>query len=225
MEKMDIIEAECPSCSPDEPVDHKLLRVEDGRVKCEKCGHVHNLEVKREKPIKVRVIVSRGDKSSVQFVEVDKDEIVHFGDDFVVDMGEEVSGVRVQSIEANTGGRTEKAKASDIVTIWARAIDEVVVKIAIQRGWKTESVDFKVNGEYEFTIGDLMHIKEYEAVIKAIKIRDGGIFKRKGVIVKAKEIKRVYTNLVTQNRFRPREVGSGFRSSGRLSSGKREEGT
>jgi uncharacterized Zn finger protein len=213
MEKTEIIEAKCPSCSPEEPKMHVLLKKHDGRVRCEECGHVHKIPVKKEKQLKIRVVISRQDKSSVQEMEAGSEDIIHADDEFVVDTGEEVSGVRVQSIELKDGKRVKKAKAPDIMTIWARAIDEVIVKIAVQKKEITESFDYKVNGDYEFIIGSTMKIGGYEVAITNIKVREGGIFRREGTAIKAKDIKRVYSKIIGESKFGSRrKVGSGSRS-------------
>ncbi len=147
MSKVEIAEAECPSCSPDEPTTHVLLK-EGGLVKCEECGFVHAVPVKKKKILKLRVIVSRMQESSVQEIELSEDDVVHVGDEYVVEHGDEVSGVKIQSIELKTKGRPEEAIASDIDALWARAIDDVIVKIAVQKGAITESINHKVSGDY-----------------------------------------------------------------------------
>ena len=131
-------------------------------------------------------------------------------DEFVVDIGDEVSGVRIQSLELKTGGRSGQAKARDVRTIWARAIDEVVVKIAVQRLGETESLDYKVHGDYEFAIGDIMKLQGYEVCISSIKVRGGGIHKRTGKSFKAKDIRRIYSKILSREK---RPVGEGLRAS------------
>ncbi len=220
MEKMEVVEAACPRCSPEEEVMHTVVK--SHLVKCGQCGFIHRLPHEKKKAIKVRVIVSRQQESSTQEVEVNEDEELHAGDEFIVDVGEEVSGVRVQSLELKTGGRSERALARDVRTIWARAIDEVIVKIAVQQREKTESLDYKVNGDYEFTIGDVMRLKGYEVLISAIKARDGGLFKREGKSVRAKDIRRIYSRILSRER---RAAGEGLRASGKRKGGKGSEST
>jgi uncharacterized Zn finger protein len=215
VDKIDVVEAACPRCSPEEGVMHTVVKRH--LIKCEQCGFIHRLPHEKKKAIKVRVIVSRGSESSTQVIEVNEDEELHAGDEFIVDVGEEVSGVRVQSLELKTGGRAERAKAHTVRTIWARAIDEVIVKIAVQQREKTESLDYKVNGDYEFAIGDIMKLKGYEVVITAIKVRDGGLFKRKGKSIKAKDIRRIYSKIMSRER---RAAGEGLRASRTGRSGK-----
>ncbi|OPY30393.1 MAG: hypothetical protein A4E28_00280 [Methanocella sp. PtaU1.Bin125] len=211
MSKVEITEAECPSCSPDEPTTHVIIK-EGGLVKCEECGYVHAVPVQKKKTIKLRVIVSRQQESSVQEIEMDEDEVIHVGDEFVVEKDDEVSGVKVQSIELKTKGRPEEAVAKDIDAIWARTIDEVIVKIAVQKGAITESINHKVSGDYEFTVGDTIKLQGYEAVITSIKEREGRHNKRAGQVSKAKDIKRIYSRSLT-SAFRYGGRTGGFKKS------------
>lgn len=208
MDKIEVVEAACPQCSPEEAVMHTVVK--SHLLKCDACGFIHRLPHEKKKELQLKVIVSRGSESTAQQIEVNADETLHAGDEFIVDVGEDVSGVRIQSLELYTGGRSESAKAKDVRTIWARAIDEVIVKIAVQRLGETESLDYKVNGDYEFTIGDLMKLKGYEVRINAIKVRDGGIFKRTGKSVRAKDIRRIYSKIISRER---RAVGEELRAS------------
>lgn len=194
MESGEIVDVACPSCSPKEPTEHVVLK--EGLMKCEVCGHVHAVPVKKEKMLKLRVIVSRQDKSYVQETEAAEDEELFVDDEMIIDSGDEISGVRIQSIEAKTGGRVQRAKAKDITTVWARAIDEVIVKVAIQKGPNTRSINYKVNGDYEFVVGDKVMVKGFELVITGLKEREGSHIDRKGKSLKAKNIKRVYSRLI-----------------------------
>jgi uncharacterized Zn finger protein len=215
VDKLELIEAACPQCSPKEDVRHTVVK--RNLLKCEQCGFVHRLPHEKKKVVRLKVIVSRGGESSPQQLEVNEDEVLHAGDEFVVDIGDEVSGVRVVSLELHTSGRAENAKAKDVRTIWARAIDEVIVKIAIQRRGETESLDYKINGDYEFTVGDLMKLQGKDVTITGIKVRNGGIFKRIGKSIKAKDIKRIYSQVLTRER---RTAGEGLRTSTAKKDGK-----
>ena len=219
MDKIEVVEAACPRCSPEEEVMHTVVKRH--LVMCEQCGFIHRLLHEKKKAIKVRVIVSRQHESSTQQIEVNEDEELHAGDEFVVDVKGEVSGVCIQSLELKTGGRAEHAKARDVSTIWARAIDEVVVKIAVQQREKTESLDYKINGDYEFTVGDIMKLKDYEVRISAIKVRDGGLFKREGKSVKAKYIRRIYSKILSRER---RAAGESLSASKGLRASKTRKG-
>ena len=118
---------------------------------------------------------------------------INVGDEIIVD--DETSGeayhVTVSSLEVGDK-RKESALAEEIKTIWARAIDEVIVKIAVSHRETTESFEMKVPGEKDFVIGDKIEVSNRKLKIVRIKIRDGGFKSRKGVAVMAKDIKRIY---------------------------------
>jgi len=181
------IEFSCPSCSPDEPVPHKVLK--STLIKCEECGNVHS--EKKETKVPVRVIVSIGEKSLR--IRTLLSGVIRVGDELVMD--DETSGeaypVHISSIEVGDK-RKESAQADEIKTIWARAIDEVVVKIAISHRETTESIEMKVPGDREFIIGEKIKVDNRELKIIRIKIRDSGFKSRKGVAIKASDIKRIY---------------------------------
>jgi uncharacterized Zn finger protein len=181
------IECPCPSCSPHEPVSHKVLK--STLIKCEECGNLHS--EKKEKKVPVRVIVSIGEKSLR--IRTLLSGVIRVGDELVMD--DETSGdaypVNISSIEVGDK-RKESAQADEIKTIWARAIDEVVVKIAISHRETTESIEMKVPGDKEFIIGEKIKVDNREFKIIRIKIRDSGFKSRKGIAIKASDIKRIY---------------------------------
>lgn len=220
MAKIEIVEASCPSCSPKEAVTHTVIK--DKLIKCEECGLIHRLPTIKEKKVQLKVIVSRQGISTPQMIEVNENDEYNEDDEFVVDAGDEVNGVQVVSIELNTAGRTPRAKAKDIRALWVRTIDEVVAKIAMQSGAKTESVDYKVNGDYEFGVGDVMKLKEKEIVISSIKTRDGRHVEREGVPVKAKYVKRVYSRILNQKPIKQKRMVGTVKTSSR---GKKSVGT
>jgi len=146
---------------------------------------------KKENKVPVRVIVSIGEKSLR--IRTLLSGVIRVGDELVID--DEISGVaypvHISSIEVGDK-RKESAQADEIKTIWARAIDEVVVKIAISHRETTESIEMKVPGDREFIIGEKIKVDNRELKIIRIKIRDSGFKSRKGVAIKASDIKRIY---------------------------------
>jgi uncharacterized Zn finger protein len=198
---MENLETLCPSCSPDEPVSHKRLK--STLVKCKECGDVHIERV--EKKVPVRVIVSIADKSVR--IRTLLSGVIRAGDELVVD--DETSGeaypVQIISIEVGDK-RKESAHVDEIKTIWARAINEVVLKIAVSHRETTESIDMRVPGDREYVIGEKIKVDSRELKIIRIKIRDGGFKSRKGVAVKASNIKRIYAE---SGRMEPRRISKG----------------
>jgi uncharacterized Zn finger protein len=157
------IDTSCPSCSPE----------------------------KKEKKVPVRVIVSIGEKSLR--IRTLLSGVIRVGDKLVMD--DETSGVaypvHISSIEVDDK-RKESAQADEIKTIWVRAIDEVVVKIAISHRETTESIEMTVPGDREYVIGEKIEVDSRELKIIRIKIRDSGFKSRKGIAIKASDIKRIY---------------------------------
>ncbi len=189
---MEKIDAPCPSCSPLEPVSHIILKGERYiLLQCEGCRSVHR--EKKPKKMMVRVIVSSGEKAV--HARAMLSGIISKGDELVIDDEEtgEATLVKVTSLEVGDK-RKDSASAEDITTLWARAIDEVVVKIAISRGGITESIEMRAPGGQEFVIGDKVKVNNRELKIIRIKIREGGFKSRKGVAVRAKDIRRIYAD-------------------------------
>ncbi len=189
---MENIETPCPSCSPDAPVTHIILK--DGceiLAQCEECGSVH--KDKKPRNVPVRVVVSKAESST--HITTMLSGRINVGDELVVD--DEKTGdayhVHVSSIEVGDV-RKENANAEDIKTLWVRAIDEVVVKISISHRETTESIDMKVPGDREFVIGDKILADGRELKIIRIKIRDGGFKSKKGISIKASDIRRIYAD-------------------------------
>lgn len=189
---MEKIETPCPSCSPLMPVPHLILKgTKDMLLQCEECNSVH--KERKTKNALVRVIVSKGDKSI--HTRAMLSGTIRTGDELIIDDEQtgEAALVRVTSLEVGVK-RTDFAKAEDIKTIWARAIDEVIVKIAISHRETTESIELRVPGDSEFVIGEKVLVNNRELKIIRIKIRDGGFKSRNGVAIKAKDIKRIYAD-------------------------------
>ena len=91
------------------------------------------------------------------------------------------------------GKRVRVARAEDTETIWGRAIDEVTVKFSAQSGTEiTEVIEKRVPGDYEFVVGAEEKAGNKRLLITKIKIRDGGFRSRKGDVVLAKYVKRIF---------------------------------
>jgi len=189
---MENIETICPSCSPDDPVPHTVLKGKKNvLLQCDECKSVH----KEKKPgnYLVRVIVNKG-KESIHTKAMLTGNI-RKEDELLID--DEKTGeaflVKVTSIEIGDK-RPDEADAKEIKTIWSRAIDEAIVKFAISHRETTESVSMRVPGDREFVIGDKVEVNNRKLKIIRIKIRDGGFKSRKGVAVCAKNIKRIWAD-------------------------------
>jgi uncharacterized Zn finger protein len=189
------IEVECPSCSPEEEVGHEVLK--EGQspiVRCLECGQVHAAKLKTPKSVSLKVIVSKMDVSNTYKTELDSETVLQVDDELVVDDEETgvVVPILITSLEAG-GKRIQIARAEDIETIWGRAIDEVTVKFSAQSGTeKTEVIEKRVPGDYEFVIGAEERVGKTSLFITKIKVRDGAFRSRKGDAVLAKYVKRIF---------------------------------
>lgn len=198
------IEVECPSCSPEEEVGHEVMKEgQSPLVRCLECGQIHAAKIKTPKFVLLRVIVSKRDVSDTYKTELDSETVLQVEDELVVDDEETgfVCPILITSLEAG-GKRVILAKAGDIETMWGRAIDEMTVKFSAQSGVeKTEVYEKRVPGDYEFVVGAEEKIGSKSLFITKIKVRDGAFRSRKGDVVPAKYVKRIFA--------RKRRDGSG----------------
>lgn len=189
------IEVECPSCSPQEEVGHEVLKEgQSPLVRCLECGQVHAAKIKTPKTVSLKVIVSKLDISNTYKTELDSETVLEVDDELVVDDEETgvVCPILITALDAE-GKRVKSAKAENIETIWGRAIDEVTVKFSAQSGTeKTEVIEKKVPGDYEFVVGAEEKVGNKRLFIHKIKVRDGGFRSRKGDVVLAKYVKRIF---------------------------------
>jgi uncharacterized Zn finger protein len=190
----DEVEVICPSCSPKIEVMHDVLKSgQNPVVQCQECGDIHPTTIEKPKLVVVKVVISKGEESFTCMNRMSSDDIVRVNGEMIVDDGEsdEVFPIIVTSIESGDK-RPDVAEAPKVDTIWGRAIDEVVVKIAIHQGKSTKPLEKRVPGGQEFTVGDKDTTGKDEYYITKIKIRDGSLVSLKGMTVEAKYIKRVF---------------------------------
>lgn len=189
------IEIECPSCSPKEEVGHQVLK--EGHsvlVRCLECGQVHPAKIKPPKASVLKVVVSKMDISRTYKIKLDSEIFLHVDDEIVVDdeEAEIVFPIMITALDAREK-RVKMAKAEDINTIWGRYIDEVTVKFSAQSGTeKTAVIEKCVPGDYEFVVGAEEIVGNTHLFINKIKVRDGEFRSRKGDVVLAKYVKRIF---------------------------------
>ena len=181
-------------------------RGSDLLVECQNCKSVHSIRETAPKPAQtraaqIRIIVSRGESSERYRIELPSDHRVAAEDELIVDdpSAEEVHLAEVTTIESG-GKRVASAVASEIDTIWARAIDEVTLKITTHDGSRTESERLHAFGDQEFIVGDIVEVGRKKFRITRIKTYKSGFRKYEGDVVLAKDIKRIFAERV--GRFR-----------------------
>ncbi len=183
------VEIECPTCSKLASVKHEVIA--SGRaltVKCTLCGTIRKLEARRHtNVIKIKVVMSKYDKSYIRWLDAKPNELLFIGDEFIVE-NDEANAVRVNAIELKSSVRVESAMANNIQTLWVQAIDKVVVKIAIHAGTVTQSLKIPCSGDKEFIVGST----EKFGKITRIMLLHGEVLKNIGESAKANTIKRIY---------------------------------
>ena len=178
----------CPECG--EVTEHGTVKLgREHLVRCEACGTVHPHQLERTRLTGLRVIVSATESSSRRTIELPEEELLAVGDEILVDDGiGDVVMVEVTSLELAEGRRAERAKAGEVMTLWTRAVDEVVVKVSVQRRGRTTSFDVPARGGEPFAVGEVRTADGRRYRVEKIRVRDGRSPER----ALAKEIVRVW---------------------------------
>jgi uncharacterized Zn finger protein len=189
MAKDEEVEIECPTCSKLVGVKHRVIVPGQTLiVKCNICGTVRKVGAqKRTNQVKIKVVMSKYDKSYIRWLDAKPGEFLSVGEELIVE-NEEANAVRISAIELKDDVRVDSAAVSNIRTLWVKAIDEVVVKIAIHTGTLTRSLKIPCSGDKEFTVGSAENFGR----ITRIKVNDGLVLKTVGQSAVAHTIKRIY---------------------------------
>jgi uncharacterized Zn finger protein len=181
----------CPACG--EEGEHQVLKGGvELLVECPHCRHVHRVIAEKiPAPLKVRTIVSTGETSQVCQTELDSETKYRLGDMVVVECGEEAIPAEITAIEVGEQ-RVDRARGSEIQTVWTRAVEEVVVKLALHAGRTTQPVYLRCTGEERFEVGERYQMGEGFFRISHIKLRNDRFLRREGQTAEAKSIKRIY---------------------------------
>jgi len=187
--------AECPTCG--RTTSHVVLKAgANPVVRCSMCGMVHAYAPRKSGERFVRVVVSSGEHTEVMRVRVAEDEVLELGTQRLFE-DEEGGVVRLCEITALDvdGRRVERARGGEADTVWARAIDEVVLKVSYPDGRLTRSLSVRVEGEMRVEVGRTYTFEGRRLVVHKIKIRNGGYISRKGGGAPAHTIKRVFAKI------------------------------
>ena len=200
----DTLALSCPACSPHDDTVHEVLKPGGtATVRCNDCEHVHKETIESTAAVEKRVIVSQGGESISTHIDVDPEETVAVGDEFVVDTPEAIFQARVTSLEQQDGdARPESAVADDLEAIWTRAIDNVSVNVTLHPNDDSRddsrSLTINVPGDYEISVGATESFGDDEFTITGLLVRDDAEgyrfdqFDEDGDMVYAKDCKRVY---------------------------------
>ncbi len=186
-----MITTRCPVCR--EELAHRRLKEDtEVLVQCTGCGYTHRVP-KAVQPglLAIRTIVSREAESEVCSVEMLPDDICAMGDLIVAECGDEAVAVEITGIESGDR-RVERARASEVTTLWTRAIEQVIVKASVHAGRLTVPLYQVAEGEREFAVGETCTFGGRRIRISGIKLREGQMMRKEGWKAMARKIKRIY---------------------------------
>jgi len=192
----------CPACSPDVETVHEVLKPGgQATVRCTECGHVHKEALPEEQTTETDVVVSQDGESFPASADVPTDETLAVGEEFLLETEEAIMTVRITSLETDAG-RQEEAPATDVETIWTRAVGNVSVSVTAHpksgEHDDTHSFDLQVPGDYEFVVGETEELGDEEFTVESILVRDDAVgydheqLDFDGDSVAAKDVKRLY---------------------------------
>ena len=193
---------ECPVCGSESSTTLKSKKIlsknkeiNELLLRCDSCNFVFKDSITREKSSSYRLIVSEHEKSVKTFIDLCPEDILKVESSLLSDFGQ----VEITSLETKQGKRVESAIAKDILTIWASSL-EIPARVGISVNFSGKSDSYKVDVErdFEFSVDDVVKIKESIFRIRSIKTLDR--ITKKG-FAKASVIKRVYGIPVKLNSY------------------------
>jgi uncharacterized Zn finger protein len=199
----DRVAVACPSCSPADAAVHEVLKPGGhATVRCTECGHVHKVQIEREREVQRDVVISQEGESFKTTVDAPAEETIAVGEEFIVDTEEAIMLVRITGLEVGPERRAESATVEDVRTIWTRAVDNVSVNVTVnpKDGKHDQTRSFKINvpGDYEFVVGETEKFGDEKFSIKALHVRRDapeyrhGKLDHDGDMVYAKDLNRLY---------------------------------
>lgn len=176
----------CPTCGAQ--TEHVTIKSGPERlVRCADCCEVHPVQKERERLADVRVVVNKGGESLPYHIQLPANDELRVGGELMVDdCRQEVVMTEITSIE--TDRRVEAASVGEVKTVWARAIDEVAVKVSVYRNGRTQSLKVPAAGDEIFELGEVRDTDGVRFKVTKIKLRGEGFADS----AEAKDILRVW---------------------------------
>lgn len=176
----------CPICGME--TEHTTIKSgQEKLVRCLGCGDVHALQRERERAGDIRIIINKDGRSAPYHIRLPLNEELRVGNELLVDdERQDVVTALITSIE--TDRRVDAATVNQIKTVWARAIDNVTVKVAVYRSGRTQSLKKSAPGDEIFELGEVRDIDGVRFRVTKIKLRGEGFADR----AEAKDILRVW---------------------------------
>ncbi|WP_456474410.1 HVO_0476 family zinc finger protein [Candidatus Pyrohabitans sp.] len=175
----------CEACGRD--TEHEVVKQRGSEflVKCSACGLVH-LTIEKPRLKEVSVIISRYEKSERKMILFPEEDEVGVGDE--VEVGGEPA--RVTAINTEDGRKVEKAKLSDVKTLWCISLAmPVKVKYSLHFRGITTTGEIYTTRDRVFSIGEVVVTPEETFTIEKIKTK-ARMLKRGSA--RAEEIVRIY---------------------------------
>jgi uncharacterized Zn finger protein len=176
----------CPTCGAD--TEHTMIKSgQENLVRCVECETVHSVQIERERLVNLKVIVSNDEQSMPYYIRIPAKDVLHVGDELLVDdPAKDVVMTEISSLE--TDRRVSSAPAETVKTVWARATDDVPLKISVYRNGNTHSFKILVSGDEVFEVGEARKVEGFKFVIVKMKLRGEGF----ADMAEAKDIQRVW---------------------------------
>jgi uncharacterized Zn finger protein len=176
----------CPTCGAN--TEHALIKSgQENLVRCVDCETVHSVQKERERLVNLKVIVSKDEQSMPYFINLPAKEVLRVGDELLVDdASADVVMTKIASLE--TDRRVNFAPAEAVKTVWARATDEVPLKISVFRNGMSHSLKITVPGDETLEMGEVRTVEGFKFRIVKIKLRGEGFVD----VAEAKDIVRVW---------------------------------
>jgi uncharacterized Zn finger protein len=156
-------------------------------MRCTDCGTTHPIQKERERLANVRVIVNRDGTSQPYNINLPAQEKLRVGGELLVDdQAKDVVLAEITSLE--TDRRVEKATANEVKTVWARAIDNVTLRVSVYNNGVSRPLSTEASGKDVFERGEVLEIDGIRFQVVKIKLRGEGFADR----AEAKDIVRVW---------------------------------
>ena len=176
----------CPACGED--TEHVIVKSgRENLMRCADCGTTHPIQKERERLANVRVIVNRDGLSQPYNVNLPAEDDLRVGGELLVDdQAKDVVLAEITSLE--TDRRVETATAREVKTVWARAVDNVTLKVSVYNNGVTRPLSTQASGKDVFERGEVLEIDGIRFQVIKIKLRGEGFADR----AEAKDIVRVW---------------------------------
>jgi len=156
-------------------------------MRCADCGTTHPIQKERERLANVRVIVNRDGLSQPYNVNLPAEDDLRVGGELLVDdQAKDVVLAEITSLE--TDRRVETATAREVKTVWARAVDNVTLKVSVYNNGVTRPLSTQASGKDVFERGEVLEMDGIRFQVIKIKLRGEGFADR----AEAKDIVRVW---------------------------------